>query len=95
MTQEMVMLDAVLMAETIDHANWTALAALVDDLPEGAARDSLADAVNEVLPDEDNHLEWARSMRTKMITVQAKGRSMAAVGAKVEELVERVRGWFS
>src|SRR5690606_24047207 len=86
MTQEMVMLDAVLIAETVDHANWTALATLVDALPEGAVRDSLAQAVAEVRPDEHDHLEWARSMRTKMIEVQAKGRSMAAVGAKVEEL---------
>jgi rubrerythrin len=94
MTQEMVMLDAVLIAETVDHANWTALAALVDDLPEGSVRASLAEAVDEVRPDEDEHLEWARTMRTRMITLQAKGRSIAAVGAKVEELVETVRGWF-
>jgi rubrerythrin len=94
MTQEMVMLDAVLLAETVDHANWTALAELADELPEGAARDALMDAVAEVGPDEDDHLEWARSMRLRMIQLQAKGRTMAAVGAKVEELVETVRGWF-
>jgi rubrerythrin len=94
-TQEMAMLDAVLIAESVDHANWTALAELVDELPEGAVRDALAEAVAEVRPEEDDHLEWARSMRTRMIILQAKGPSLAAVGAKVEEMVETVRGWFT
>lgn len=95
MTQEMVMLDAVLIAESVDHANWTVIEELCRSMPEGSARTAVQEAVAEVRPDEDEHLEWARSMRTKMIVLQAKGRSMAGVGAKLEEMVETVRGWFT
>ena len=38
-SQELVMLDAVLLAEAKDHANWSCLAGMVDDLPAGAVRD--------------------------------------------------------
>jgi rubrerythrin len=95
MTQELVMLDAVVLAETRDHANWSFLAQLVAELPEGDARDALARAVGQVEPQEDQHLAWAQETRSKMMMLQAKSKIMATAGAKVEEVTAKVRDLFS
>lgn len=95
MTAEMVMLEAVLLAETIDHNNWLAIEALAGELPDGELRQQMVDAVAEVLSQEDEHLGWARDTRLQMIRLQAKSRTMTAAGARVEEMLETVRGWFA
>lgn len=95
MQQEMVLLDAVLSAEAIDHANWEALSDLTNELPEGQARDTLREAVGQVEPQEDEHLSWVRDMRCRMIIIQARSKAMAKAGAKAEEMVAAVRDWFS
>lgn len=95
MTTEMVMLDAVLIAETVDHANWQGVAAMAESAPDGDAGQALQDAYDEVGPDEDEHLDWARTMRLKMTKLQASSNAMATAGARMEEAVETVRGWFS
>ena len=95
MTAEMVMLDAVLAAEAIDHANWVAMAALAPQLPAGDLADRFRAAVDEVLGEEDKHLEWARETRTQMITLQASSATMTKVAAKAEEMMAKVREWFS
>jgi rubrerythrin len=95
MTREMVMLQAVFLAECLDHAHWRTIAELADHLPDGDLRDRWARAVGEVEPEEDEHLEWAREAMEKMVVLQAASSTMTAVGAKAEELVETVRGWFS
>jgi hypothetical protein len=56
-SQELVMLDAVLLAEAKDHANWSCLAGMVDDLPAGAIRDAFQTAVDEVEVQENEHLQ--------------------------------------
>ncbi|MFO7280733.1 MAG: DUF892 family protein [Thermoanaerobacterales bacterium] len=94
-TREMVMLQAVFLAESLDHAHWQTIAELADHLPDGDLKDRWARAVGEVGPEEDEHLEWARETMGKMVMLQAASGTMAAVGAKAEELVETVRGWFS
>ena len=95
MTQEMVMLDAVLIAESVDHANWTALTELATTLPDGPVREAFIEAVTQVGTEENEHLTWARQTKTRMIQLQASSSVMAAAGAKVEELTETVRGWFT
>lgn len=95
MQREMAMLDAVLAAESLDRANWEAIAKLIDRLPEGSGRTALAGACAEVIDQEDAHVGWALETRTKMVTMQASSEAMATIGAKAEELAERVRGWFS
>ncbi len=95
MTRELVMLEAVMLAESKDRSNWQTLAAISDELADGDAKTAVARAVGEVLPDEDEHLGWAQDMRTKLVTLQASSEAMATAGAKAEELVETVRGWFS
>lgn len=95
MTAEMAMLDGVLLAESIDHANWTSMDHLAGELPSGALRDRFRTTVDEVLADEDEHLEWARTTRTKMIELQAKHETLTSVAAHGEELADRIRSWFS
>jgi ferritin-like metal-binding protein YciE len=94
MTQELVMLDAVLLAEAKDHANWGCLAALVENLPEGDVRDTFAEAVDQVLPQEDAHYGWASETRCKMISTQAKSRAVQLVGEATENLVDRIKSWI-
>jgi rubrerythrin len=94
MTQEMALLDAVFIAESVDHANWKTLGALVPTLPEGGLRDAFAAAVAEVEEQEDKHLGWASDTKQRLIMLQAQSSVMSTVGMKAEELVARVRGWF-
>lgn len=94
-TSEMAMLDAVLVAETIDHSNWSALSSLVAQMPAGKLRDSVSAIVERVHDQEDEHLEWARATRARMTLLQAQSSTAAALSAKADELVETVRNWFA
>lgn len=95
MAQELVMLDAVLLAEAKDHANWSGLSQLVPELPEGEVRSAVQEAVDRVESEEDDHLGWAQDMRTKLISAQVKSGTMQVVAARAEEVVARIQGWFS
>jgi rubrerythrin len=94
MTHELVMLDAVLLAEAKDHANWSCLSQLTQQLDEGDVRAAFQAAVDQVEPQEDEHLEWAKDMRCKMISMQAKSSAMQTMGAKAEEMIARIKGLF-
>lgn len=94
MTQELVMLDAVLLAEAKDHANWSCLAAMVEDLPGGDERDALQLAVDDVEVQEDEHLQWARDMRCSMISLQSRSGPTSTLPMKAEEIVSRIKGLF-
>lgn len=95
MTQEMAMLDAVFLAESTDHANWEAMGQLAERLPEGELKTAFGAAVDEVEPEEDEHLTWAQETRAQMVILQAENRAMTATGAEVEEIVEKIKGWLS
>lgn len=95
MGQEMVLLDAVLLAETIDHANWSNLEQLVDHLPEGDARTALSGAVARVEDNEDEHLRWAKETKAKLTLMMARSEGTPKVGSTVEELTAKVKSWFS
>jgi rubrerythrin len=69
--REMAMLEAVLIAETIDHANWETMRRLGEAMPAGPERDGLSAAVGEVLVEEDKHLGWAAETRGKLIMTSA------------------------
>lgn len=88
------MLDAVLLAEAKDHANWACLSKLVDQVPEGEARSAFAEAVDAVEPQEDEHYGWARDMRDKMISLQVESGPMQAAGATAEAMVAKVKELF-
>jgi len=94
MTQELVMLDAVLLAEAKDHANWSCLASLADSLPEGNVRTAFVEAVEQVEPQEDEHFGWASDMRCKMISAQATSRTMQVAGETAEKVIARIKRWL-
>ena len=73
------MLDAVFLAETIDHANWVTLGALTELLPDGALRRAFEAAVGEV--------EAARGRAPRMGQGDA-----PAVGAATRDALTRTRG---
>ena len=95
MTAETAILDAVFLAETIDHSNWRMLAALSRELPAGPMQDAFDEAVSRVEEQEDEHLEWAQSTRERLMSLQAKSDAFASAGMKAEELVSRVRNWLA
>jgi|GEM_PF-913966 len=93
--QERVMLDAVFVAETICHSNWQMLIAICEAMPEGPVRDEMQVVVDEVDDQEDEHLDWARSTREQLTLLQAKSSFVAGAQLKMEEMVARVKEWFS
>ena len=95
MAAEMAMLDAVFMAETVDHANWEALGQLAEMLPDGDMKQALSAAVAEVEEQEDEHLSWARDTRARLTMLQASSSTLTKAAAKGEELVSQVKSWFS
>jgi rubrerythrin len=95
MQQESIMLDAVLIAESVCHSNWATLAMMVDDLPAGPIREAVEMAVGQVGPHEDEHLQWAKDTKTQMIRAQAKSSMMANMGKGVEAVTAAVRDMFS
>jgi hypothetical protein len=94
MTREMAMLDAVFLAESMDHANWQLLSQLVDSM-DGDARDTFRSAVEEVKGQEDEHLEWARTTKARLVTLQATDSMTATTGLATEELIARVQNLLS
>jgi ferritin-like metal-binding protein YciE len=94
-TQEQVMLDAVLLAEAKDHANWSCLAGMVEDLPQGDAREALETAVEEVEVQEDEHLRWAQDTRCRMISLQATSGPTSSLSMKTEEIIARIKNLFA
>lgn len=94
MTAEMVMLDAVLLAETIDRGNWLAIEAVAPDMADGALTERFTAAVREVLLEEDLHLEWAAQTRLRMVKLQASSRWATSAAATAEEWVDRIRTLF-
>jgi len=94
MTAEMAMLDAVFLAESADHANWKALAAVAEQLPSGSMRDAFEAAVGEVEQQEDRHLEWASETKLKLVKLQAGSKTMTQIGANVEQVVAVIKEWL-
>src|SRR5690606_33858798 len=91
MVNDTALLDAVFLAESVDHANWQALARITAELGEGELRDRFQAAVDRVTAEEDEHLTWAREMRMQFTVFQVDHGSLADIGAKVEDLIARLR----
>jgi rubrerythrin len=94
MTAESVMLTAVMIAESVDHANWELLSQMAPQMPEGEVRDTFTRITAEVEDEEDEHLTWARETRARITMMQAKSSAMASVGMKAEEMMAQVKSWF-
>lgn len=94
MDQEMAMLNAVVLAETINVANWATLGAMAEALEDGAVKDAVARAVGEVVPTPAETLDWATQMRQQMIMLQARSKAMQTVGLGATALMDKVHSLF-
>jgi rubrerythrin len=70
MTMELTMLEAVLLAEWKDQANWKLLRALADGLPDSASAQAIRRAVEQVETQEDEHVRWAQQSWGKALLGQ-------------------------
>jgi rubrerythrin len=59
-------LENVLLAETKDHADWHLLEQLSQQVDDQQVKKAIEEAVQEVGPEEDAHLEWARTTSSEM-----------------------------
>jgi rubrerythrin len=89
--RELAMLEAVLLAETKDHADWAFLAHLADEVPEGDVRSALRAAVEEVEPEEDEHVGWAQDTWHKMSSLQARSTMVMKIADFTERAMATVK----
>lgn len=90
-TFELAMLEAVVLAETKCHSDWSLIQKLTPELPEGDIRTAFESAVEQVEEQEDEHIRWARETWEKMVLLQAKS-SLAQKGmAMAEKAVHAVK----
>jgi rubrerythrin len=66
-TAELSMLEAVLLAESKDRANWELLAEISTLMADGSVRDQLKAAATEVLAQEEEHHSWALLTRADLV----------------------------
>jgi hypothetical protein len=83
--------EAVMLAEAKDRANWSCLAAMVEDMPAGDVREAFETAVDEIEVEEDEHFRWAQDTRCRMISLLATAGPSSSLSMKVEEVVARIR----
>jgi rubrerythrin len=69
---ELAILEAVVLAETKCHADWSLIQQMTAGLPEGEARSAFQRAVDQVEQQEDEHVRWAKQTWEEMILSQAK-----------------------
>jgi rubrerythrin len=84
-TAEVAMLEAVVLAETKDHANWELLAQLAAAMKPGDVRTQLEAVTAEVLAQEEEHVTWASDIRARMLFGLATG---GAAPEPAEEVVD-------
>jgi hypothetical protein len=83
-TAELVMLEAVMLAEAKDRANWEMLTQLAAQVTDEALRQELESLTGEVLAQEVEHHSWARDTRAAMLITRAGGNAMAMSSAGAE-----------
>ena len=67
MTAELVMLEAVMLAEAKDHSNWELLAQLASTMTDGALRRRMQTVTTDVLAQEEQHYRWAHDTRARLL----------------------------
>lgn len=73
-TLEIAALESVLIAELKCHANWHFVGELAKQFPEGKTKKALMEAVEQIEPQEDQHVEWAQTTWKKALTAQITGK---------------------
>jgi hypothetical protein len=94
-TAETAMLDAVFLAESMDHANWKLFAELTEQLRDTDWYEPFHAAAQEVEPQEDEHLTWATQTKSRLVLMQATSPNAPSIAEELGELEARVRDWFS
>jgi rubrerythrin len=84
-TAEVAMLEAVVLAETKDHANWELLAQLAAAMSPSDVRTQLEAVTTEVLAQEEEHVTWASDTRAQMLFGLATG---GATPPRTDEVVD-------
>jgi rubrerythrin len=74
---ELAILEAVVLAETKCHADWSLIQQLAAELPEGEARSAFQAAVDQVEQQEDEHVRWSKETWTELILSQARAQDGA------------------
>jgi rubrerythrin len=70
---EMTMLEAVMLAEAKDRANWEMMTQLAEQMAESPVREQMRQASEKVLGQEIDHHSWARDTRAAMAIMLAGG----------------------
>jgi rubrerythrin len=81
MTAELVMLEAVMLAEAKDHSNWELLARLVSTMTDGPLRRHMQTVTSDVLTQEEEHYRWAHDTRARLLLTLAGAGSVAAASS--------------
>jgi rubrerythrin len=71
---ELAILEAVVLAETKCHSDWSLIQKLAAELPDGDARSAFQAAVDQVEEQEDEHIRWARETWETLILTQARSK---------------------
>lgn len=71
-TLELAILEAVVLAETKCHADWSLIQQLAAELPDGIARTAFQNAVDQVAEQEDEHIRWARETWAQLVMMLVK-----------------------
>lgn len=70
-TRELALLEAVVLAETKCHADWSFIQQLTDALPDSEAKEAFAWAVGEVEGQEEEHVAWTSSAWMDLVMARA------------------------
>lgn len=95
MTRELAMVEAVVLAETKDHADWKFMEKLAVQLPKGAIRDAFSSAVSEVAPQEDDHVSWATSTWETLAMEHAQHQQQGESKGTAAKMVGKVKDAFT
>lgn len=91
-TAELAMLEAVLLAETKDHGNWTLLGRLAGAMADGPVKEALTAAVEVVLAEEEQHFGWADNARAQLLYGLATGgQALPEPGEDVVDLTDATK----
>jgi len=94
LTRELAMLDAVVLAFTVDNSNWELLTEIGGGL-DGPAGEAISQVVRVVQPDVAANTAWAMQTRKRIVLMQAKHPVMAGVQATAEAALDWFKGLFS
>jgi hypothetical protein len=94
LTRELAMLDAVVLAFTVDNSNWELLTEIGGEL-DGPAGEAISQVVRVVQPDVAANTAWAMQTRKRIVLMQAKHPVMAGVQATAEAALDWFKGLFN